>query len=84
MRQYDIVLAPASRKRIEKVTSFDQRYVCRFGFTMLAAIFCNEIDEKQNCPRLTDFNLTGLILATTNLQFDIEKLTSNIQPKKWH
>src|SRR6218665_1061426 len=72
LRQYNILLAPGSRKQIEKVTSFDQRYVCRLGFTMLAVTFCNEIDYKQNCSRLTAFNLTGLILATTNLQLDIE------------
>ena len=75
---YDIVLAPASRKRIEKVrTLINDMFV--FLITQCHTDASSHFLQwnwlkKQNCSQLTDFNLNGLILATTNIQPDIEKL----------
>jgi len=44
-----------------------------------------KLKKNKNCSRLTDFNLNEhMILPTTNLQPDIEKLVYNIQPQKSH
>ena len=67
--------------------SFAQRYVCRFGSTYRCeqSFSAMKLIKSKNRSRLTDPNLNGLmILATTNLQPDIDKLADNIQPQKSH
>lgn len=71
----------------EHLRSFAQRYVCRFGSTYRCeqSFSAMKLIKSKNRSRLTDSNLNGLmILATTKLQPDIEKLASNIQPQNSH
>lgn len=71
----------------EHLRSFAQRFVCRFGSTYRCeqSFSSMKLIKNKNRARLTDSNLNGLmILATTNLNPDIDKLASNIQLHKQH
>lgn len=71
----------------EHLRSFAQRYICRFGSTYRCeqSFSAMKLIKNKNRARLTDSNLNVLmILATTNLQPDIDKLASNLQSHKPH
>jgi len=71
----------------EHLRSFAQRYICRFGSTYRCeqSFSAMKLIKNKNRARLTDSNLNVLmILATTNLQPDIDKLASNLQSHKSH
>ena len=71
-------------------SEFAQGYVCRFGSTYRCeqSFSAMKLIKSKNRSRLTDpikSNLNDLmILASTNLQPDIDKLADNIQPQKSH
>ena len=67
--------------------SFAQRFICRFGSTYRCeqSFSAMKIIKNRNRARLADKNLSCLMmLATTDLRPDINKLASAIQPHKSH
>lgn len=66
---------------------FAQRYICRFGSTYRCeqAFSAMKLIKSRNCSRLTDENLQNLLILTTSqVEPDIEKLLSEHRAHKSH